>query len=330
MGLPVGQADAFGEGREGDRTPAGMQNGAARAANFAGGLAQPGGDAHEYHDIREILGDDIPVRAQGRFHIPKVVFDPKDPWAVEFRIALQKFQPAGYFYEVGFGSGANIVYALAHRPEIIVAYGSDVMPDVSEVGAKNVRGMKGIGAHRFEHVGGAVDLLWGIGPWLGDQKLDCIIGCIPQVGRAKGAVTHLDDDDAHYFTKAPLPGFESFDKWGLTLNVHALMQAREHLKLGGRLMLNLAGRVPEHVLLEMFRATGYTPEIVHKSIIPQHTGTCLLYFREKEKEHGIEFQFFDTPCLTQQPLSAVNAQKVLDKPASVYHSLYAISGTLQA
>jgi hypothetical protein len=101
-------------------------------------------------------------------------------------------------------------------------------------------------------------------------------------------------------------------------------------------VLNLSGRVSLPLLLQLFRANGYRPEIIYDEMIPQCPKTSISFFVERETSLKDSDRFRDfTGCFFGDPegnerLSAVRAEqrrRAGGAASSVYHRLYVIRGS---
>jgi hypothetical protein len=279
-------------------------------------------------NIRDILKDTLPPGVSGSIQVPSFAFMPTDRWAEVLREGLSKTTLIGEVYEVGVGVGVNAIYILAHHKGVTRMWASDLDENVAAVAERNVNAVSGIPNDKFRALEGSADLLSVFKERFGTKApLNTIVACIPQVRLpAKGST--LTDKLAHYYS-GPVPvGFEEIDHYDMTLNGRLLAQASEHLTPGeGRVILNLAGRVPLSVLQNMFNQTGYSCKVLHEAVIPQHQGTRLDDFIEQEDKLNIRFEFYDTPCCGQPNLSAKMAQLLIDAGTTVYHKLYVMEGT---
>lgn len=278
-------------------------------------------------DIRH-LQTDLPDTVHGNLKVTPEAFNPKDEWADVLRAGLRKANLSGRVIEIGVGTGANIVAALAHHPAITAIWSSDYSASVAQLAAQNVMGIRGIDQSKFHPIVTQSDLLEGFRQYEGeDAPLDVIFACIPQVRLPE----NVDQPDqlAHYYSGDVPEGYEKFDQYDLTLNARLLMQAGKHLEPGeGRIILNLAGRVPMEVLKEMFAHTGFGDvKILHQAIIHQDASTRLHDFIKQEKSKGIEFEFFSTPDCSGDKITAEQAQALIDSGLPAFHKLYVIQGT---
>lgn len=213
------------------------------------------------------------------FQKPDYCFDPRDPWAQVFRRGLNKAGLADKrVWEVGVGIGANLAEILRScRAKLVV--GSDYDARVSEVARENLNSVLPSGNWRI--LDGSVNLLDANGD--APQTVDAIVACIPQAimpaDIAKGP-----DDTAHYY-EPDLFNACLYNSHALGLQQALLRQARTKYP-AAEVVLNLAGRVGNKVLDEMFRAEGYVPNTVHREVIPQCPQTGLGFFEKLEQAGG--------------------------------------------
>ena len=279
-------------------------------------------------DIRELLPN-LSDRVSGNIEVTAETFRPDDEWAQVLRGGLERSVLTGRGIEIGVGAGANLISVLDRYAGITQLWGSDIDAHVAQLAAQNVRAVLGIPSEKFRPILGVSDLLDGFRQVEGDSEpLDFIFACIPQV-RLPADGSARPDQLAHYYS-GPVPkGFEEFDHYDMTLNARLLMQAAAHLQPGsGKIILNLAGRVPMEVLEKMFSQTGFRDlSILNEAVIHQHSGTRLTDFIKQEEALGITFEFFSCPNCGGERISAKQAQELIDSNLPVFHKLYVIQAT---
>ena len=279
-------------------------------------------------DIRDLLPN-LSKNVSGNIQVTAETFRPDDEWAQVLRVGLERADLSGRGIEIGVGAGVNLISVLDRYASITNLWGSDIDAHVAQLAALNVRAVSGIPSEKFTPILGSSDLLDGFRNVEGNSAaLDFIFACIPQV-RLPADGSARPDQLAHYYS-GPVPeGFEEFDHYDMTLNARLLMQAGDHLTPGsGKIILNLAGRVPLEVLKKMFAQTGFGElSILNEAIIHQHTGTRLTDFIKQEKEQGITFEFFSCPECGSEPISAKQAQALIDSGLPAFHKLYVIQAT---
>lgn len=298
---------------------------------------------------------------------PEFAFNPADPWAKTFRHALDTLDYGSglKIVEVGVGLGVNVALLLTKHPENEV-WGSDFVPGVIPKSEELVAELTGTDRARgYRAVPGSSDLLehWLSGGQFHGQTPDLIVCCIPQVIDPRSTESNdelsLEDrleqlrtsgeDAAHYYVPS-LNGvrdehFKKFvslmDEYNLGLNARLLVEAREVLTPeSGRIVMNLAGRVPLPILHTMFRETGFEePRIVHQTIVRQDdvtTSIMPLAATERKAElaermqalSGSEtdhrFVFYDNPDGRGRPLCATEAYSRERSRQPNYHDLYVL------
>ncbi len=276
------------------------------------------------------------LNADGKvyFELVSCVFKP-DQWTKAFLRGLYQFGEQGGFTDktvVELGSGCAINLILVnniYNPKYI--YGSDIHPDVYENALKNVSlVLPEEKRNNIEIISGGHNL----DSWMKDDfKVDVIFGCLPQVI----APSHIANNNftgekneasSHYYIPEEYPlARTSTHTLGLALNEHALRKLKSRLNPCGKIVLNLGGRTGKENLLEMFTASGYTPEILHEEFIEQHSGTSIETFVEIEKRSSADhtFEFFNE---FGQQISAAQADIDRKGGKKIYHKIYVIAGTV--
>jgi methionine S-methyltransferase len=276
------------------------------------------------------------LNADGRvnFELISCVFKP-DQWTKAFLRGLYNFGETGGFTDktvVELGSGCAINSILVNNiysPKFI--YGSDIHPDVYENAVKNISlTLPEDKRKNIEIVPGAHNL----DSWMKDDfKVDVIFGCLPQVIApteiANNNFTGENNEaSSHYYIPSEYPlARETSHALGLALNEHALRKLKTRLTSSGKVILNLGGRAGKESLLEMFTASGYTPEVLHEEFIEQHSGTSIETFVDVENISSSErtFEFFNE---FGQQISALQADLNRKAGKKIYHKIYVIAGTV--
>lgn len=294
--------------------------------------------SHEEHFRIETLDIEI----AGRRHRLDVlvlpsIFTPED-WGYTFLEGLLRRPLEDYddktLVEVGCGSGW-ISIALAKFTDLRAIVGLDINPRaviVSEVNALiNSYDEEGrplydrsrrLVFERFEVK--TSNLLQEI--IQAGQKVDFIIGCIPQV---LSPDENLDLARLSEYSDAKLLGdlgnycalqgvFE--DQFGLGLNAALLEESVRCLKRDGRVILNLAGRPGDGVIRLMFTRRGFEPRVVWKSRVPQASDTNIEPLVTLERRMASEFQFFMNQA-SSEPVNAQTARELREAGGELWHDL---------
>ena len=114
----------------------------------------------------------------------------------------------------------------------------------------------------------------------------------------------------------------------------ALLRRLRSAAPAAEVVLNFGGRVGLPVLLALFRANGYQPEVLQSRIVRQDAGTDISFFVALERAlvgTGFEDDFacaFSADPDGAVALSACEAQALLagDPGAAIYHGLHVIRG----
>ncbi|MGW0828598.1 class I SAM-dependent methyltransferase [Streptomyces sp. NPDC002845] len=284
--------------------------------------------------------------------LPSYAFAPSDPWTVTFQAGLAR---AGLrdsrVYEVGVGSGANVLFMLRQcGAELVV--GSDLDPRLPVLAQKLVTADAPDLAAQFRPVEGSVSLIDGPVATAEVAMADAVVACLPQVPDpgdamyARFRAAHLqtvadgrrrvDDHVAHYYSWAEFNDYP-FNSVGLGL-IEALLSRGEQYAPRAQVILNLGCRIGKGTLLQLFRSHGYRPEELASQIVRQDEDTDISFFvtleaamRGTGHEKDFECEFYADEEGTL-PISATEAKERLDAdpPAPVFHEICVLRGRLQA
>lgn len=281
--------------------------------------------------------------------VPSYAFDPNDVWTRTFRQGLLKAELRGKtVYEVGVGTGINIAFML-QRCGIAQAIGSDLDPRLTELATRIVESLVPDASSRFLTVPGSVSLLESDEAKAYGKDVDVIVGCLPQVGDPSdarcaafvkaivpGPASKLDkripDHYAHYYPWAQFDGYP-FNVVGLGLNEALLRQAR-NMAPQADVILNFGGRIGQEVILDLFEANDYSPEVLYSTIVPQSRDTDITFYvaleraiRDTAVESAFSCEFFADPQ-GHRRLTAQEAWTRLceDPHVPLYHSILVVRG----
>ena len=158
------------------------------------------------------------------------------------------------------------------------------------------------------------------------QRLDVIVGCIPQVlspdpDMPFDRITDQIQDDVLYALSnyAPSLGYLE-DQFGLGLIAKALEQGIELLHPGGKVILNLGGRPGRHVLEHLFARRGYQCRRLWQTKVWQAEDTDIAPLVDIEKRSAHRFEFY-VGLTSDQPISATTAQAFTRCGGRVAHAL---------
>ncbi len=125
------------------------------------------------------------------------------------------------------------------------------------------------------------------------RKVELIYENLPNVPALKGlsldhsALTASFYDNSKY---APIP--EEYERLMLGLHYRFLVEARECLQPGGRVITCIGGRVPFEAIKAMFLTLGYRPRVLVTDIVQQFEGERLLpQYSYIEQQNGMKFRF---------------------------------------
>ncbi|CAM3806374.1 hypothetical protein GCM10009799_29840 [Nocardiopsis rhodophaea] len=280
--------------------------------------------------------------------LPGFAFDPSDPWTRTFQEGLEGAGLADRsVYEVGIGSGANIVHMLERCGAGRVT-GSDLDPRLPLLAQRVVeRDAPGL-AHRFRPVPGAVSLIDTREAAAAMRGVDAVVACLPQVpdpldtrcarfcaaylGGAEEERCRVDDRIAHYY---PWSHFDAlpYNAVGLGL-IEALLRQVRSCAPRARIVLNFGCRVGRETLSGIFRANGYRPTELVARVVRQSECTGIGFFAALEEasrgpgeEPGFVCEFYADPQ-GRSPLTAIEAKRILDADpaAPVYHEVCVVQG----
>lgn len=255
-----------------------------------------------------------------QLRVPVWAFQP-DEWSWAFLRGLRTLDLQHLVvWEIGCGTGLNLLLLRNWFPDTFLWY-SDYNPEATELAEAHL--VTTVGQSRTQALHGQWDLV-GNGDVPAPQ-VDVIVACIPQVP-ANGHSLSEGDNLAHYYDARKYT--EAIRHvHGLGLNEALLIRARRVLRPNGRVVLNLGGRPGLARLLEMFTDHGYSPQVIHEEIIPQHAETSLVSLVRLEREGHDPFEFFADQQATV-PLSATEAEALRVHGQTVFHKIYVIEGRL--
>jgi hypothetical protein len=292
-----------------------------------------------------------PAREGARESIPSFAFDPSDPWTVTFQTGLERAELSGRrVYEVGVGSGTNVLFMLRHCAASLVL-GSDLDPRLPVLAKKLVTETAPDLTDRFRPIEGSVSLIDVPAAMAEVAVADVVVGCLPQVPDPHDAMYaqfrsaqlqtaaasghQVDDHVAHYY---PWTAFNDypFNSVGLGL-IDALLGKVRACAPRAQVVLNLGCRIGRDVLLQVFRANGYRPEELASCIVRQDEHTDISFFAALEAAmHGTGYEKdfvceFYADAEARFPLSASEAKERLDADptAPVFHEICVLRGNPQ-
>jgi hypothetical protein len=282
-----------------------------------------------------------------RQHIPSFVFDPSDPWTTTMQSGLACAGLSGRrVYEVGVGSGTNVVFMLRDCGAELVL-GSDLDPRLAVLAARYVDEAAPEMRDRFRPIYGAVNLIDAPAAMAEVAEVDVVVACLPQVPdphdamcarfhvaqlkAPTGQVPPVADHIAHYY---PWTSFHKYpyNAVGLGL-IEALLRRVRTGAPNAQVVLNLGCRIGKEVLLRLMRANNYRPEELASRIVRQHHGTDISFFVALEAtiggtgyERDFVCEFYSDPQ-GHEPISAREAKERLADPSKpVYHEICVLRG----
>ncbi|WUH90990.1 class I SAM-dependent methyltransferase [Streptomyces sp. NBC_00433] len=293
-----------------------------------------------------------PLQLDAPEAVPDYAFDPTDPWTLAFQAGLERAGLSGRrVYEVGVGSGANVLFMLRDCAAALVA-GSDLDPRLPVVAHALLTAAAPELADRFRPVHGPVSLLDVHEAVTEAAAADVVVACLPQVPdpydpmyaqfrtaqlkTAAHAGDRGEDHVAHYY---PWAAFDDhpFNSVGMGL-IEALLTRLKAVAPRAEVVLNLGCRIGKATLVQVFRSYGYRTEELASRIVRQHAGTDISFFVALEAamrgtgyEQDVRCEFYADPA-GRCRLSARQAKALLDTDPSapVYHEICVLRGHPQA
>lgn len=121
------------------------------------------------------------TRDDSRDAVPSFAFDPRDPWTGTFQAGLAQAGLGGrHVYEVGVGSGTNVIFMLRHCAASMV-HGSDLDPRLPLLAQRRVAETAPDLADRARLIHGSVSLIDDPLAMAAAAGADVIVACLPQV-----------------------------------------------------------------------------------------------------------------------------------------------------
>lgn len=158
----------------------------------------------------------------------------------------------------------------------------------------------------------------------GNNSVDLICGCLPQVSKPSTIEFGTADSYARYFDDKKYTSV--LNAYGLGLNEATLIQSKTRLKPDGSIVLVLSGRAGKEVSEQLFLHNGYIPHILFEDSIMQLRETTLSTLVQAE-EQGHEFFFFqDSTC--KERITVKEAEERRSSGKDSYHKIYVIEGKL--
>nr|WSX76800.1 class I SAM-dependent methyltransferase [Streptomyces sp. NBC_00899] len=284
--------------------------------------------------------------------VPSYAFDPTDPWTQTFQAGLERAGLRGRrVYEVGVGSGANVLFMLRDCAASRVA-GSDLDRRLPELARALLSRTAPELADRFRPVHGPVSLLDVHEAVTEAAAADVVVACLPQVpdpfdplyarfrtAQLKTAAHPGDPGDDHVAHYYPWTAFNDrpFNSIGMGL-IEALLTRLKTVAPQAEVVLNLGCRIGKATLVQVLRSYGYRTEELASRIVRQHAGTDISFFVALETamrgtgyEQDVRCEFYADPEGRTQ-LSARQARALLDTDpaAPVYHEICVLRGHPQA
>jgi SAM-dependent methyltransferase len=293
----------------------------------------------------------VAVQTHGSGHadegVPNFAFDPSDPWTRTFQAGLERAGLSGRrVYEVGLGSGANIVFMLQHCAAARVL-GSDLDPRLPMLARQLVARVAPDLLDRFQPIEGSVSLIDTPIAMAEVATADVVVACLPQVPDpqdvmyARFHATQLntqspeqqaEDHLAHYY---PWTAFNAYPFNAVGLGLIEALLGRVHTSAPrAEVVLNLGCRIGKDLLFRLFRAYNYRPEELASTIVRQHARTDISFFVALESamrgtglERDFVCEFYADPD-GRQPISAGEAKLRQDAEPSlpVYHEICVLRG----
>ncbi|MFE2425072.1 class I SAM-dependent methyltransferase [Streptomyces hokutonensis] len=203
----------------------------------------------------------IGLKLSDRSYLPKAD-QPRADWVASVAVpAFKTLARMGFlaprFCTVGTGAGLDVLAAVEILKARTVGF-TDLHEDVLDYAHENVR--SNLLDQDIELLGGAGDILAPLAGQLSD--VDVIYENLPNIPMAESGDL-ADGQTSSTFISARSEEVPSFvEKYLMTLHYLALQQARPFLRVGGRVLSSIGGRVPLPEALAMSRAAGYNSSIL--------------------------------------------------------------------
>jgi SAM-dependent methyltransferase len=280
--------------------------------------------------------------------IPSFAFDPADPWTMTFQAGLRRAGLSGKrVYEVGIGSGTNVVFMLRDCAASSV-YGSDLDPRLPMLTQRLVAEVAPDLADRVQLIQGSVSLLDAPPAMAAAAVADVIVACLPQVPDPREAMytqfhavqlktladskQYIDDHMAHYY---PWEAFNDypFNSVGLGL-IEALLSSARSYAPQAQVILILGCRIGKSVLIRLFQSSHYQSEVLVSRIVKQDERTDISFFvaleaairgTAYEKDFGCEF-YADPEGRCRISASEAKARLAVGPAAPVFHEVCVMRG----
>ena len=287
----------------------------------------PSADVHipDYPRATQVdLGEILPDSFQGEsteIDVPRqFTFEP-DHWSAALLSGLDAADLDGMRVgEVGVGAGTNSIFILGSKNPASVTV-ADYLPELAPLAIHNMGKM--LRPDQYEGKVFAYEGQQDLASFASPGEFDVVVACVPQMVRPEGL--ELEGADfAHYYD--PDQYQSRLNDSGLGLNDVLLQQLSACLDVGGRAIINLAGRPGKDVLMnQLFRENGLEPRILHERVIPHHNGTSVSHMAtiEAATDGGRQFEFFEDPA-GEIPMNASTAERRRLDGEPVFHKIYVI------
>lgn len=280
--------------------------------------------------------------------IPSFAFNPFDPWTMTFQAGLVQAGLSGRrVYEVGVGSGTNVVFMLRQCAASLVL-GSDLDPRLPLLTQRLVTEVAPDLADRVRLIQGSVSLIDAPPAMAAAAGADIVVACLPQVPDPLEAMyarfqaaqlktltdagRQTDDHMAHYYPWGAYDEFP-FNSVGLGL-IEALLSKVRSCAPRAQVILPLGCRIGKDILVRLFQSNRYRPEELISRMVKQDESTDISFFVALEaamRGTGYEKEFaceFYADPEGQLRISASEAQARLDADRStpVFHEICVMRG----
>jgi hypothetical protein len=236
------------------------------------------------------------IRKTGQVTMNENTYDfdpqhPKDSWLYASLLGFQRLKEEGFtaerFATIGTGSGLDsiAVHELFHPKTI---YQTDIHPNVIALADHNARSNIGNDTHLETFLGDLCEPLIERG-----IRVDLLYANLPNVP-SNEPVLDKKVSASRFSAREGGDCPAELQRWLLTLQYLFLQQAKQVLKQNGVVVDAIGARIPYARMEEAFTANGYeVTELASVYKIQSEPEDALPGYVTAEKEHGIQFDFYD-------------------------------------
>lgn len=255
--------------------------------------------------IRSSIG----LKLSDHSYLPKAD-EPRADWVASvavpaFKALAQMGVLAPRFCTVGTGAGLDVLAAVEILKSNIVGF-TDLHEDVLADARENIQ--SNLLDQGVELIGGAGDILSPVAGSL--SNVDVIYENLPNIPMAESGDIADGQTSSTFIAERSekIPGF--VEKNLVTLHYLALQQARQVLRVGGRVLSSIGGRIPLSEILALSGAAGYNGSILtYTWKVQSEPHDVVGGFAKWEREGFGPFRFYPVSTLrdTFKGISAAEA-----------------------